>query len=302
MTSMTTPLYRLLIRALAAVTLNADLPLTTQRRRMDGLGKLTLPPRGMQKQESELGGVRAVRVSGRWTQAEGPVLLYIHGGAFIIGSPESHLNMVGYIARAAVGEAWLIDYRLAPEHPAPAAIEDGVAAYQALLDQGVPSSRIIIAGDSAGGCLTLSVTQACRDRGLPMPAGMAMLSPIVDAQLTSPTMTVDDPVLAEPWMVCGMQHYAGDLPRTDPRISPIFAEMQGLPPALIHVGTQEKLLDDSRRLRQVLEQAGIACEYREEKGLWHVWHFLAGGGFSRARAAVKSLGLWCQNRIQTRPG
>lgn len=300
MSNVTTGLFRTVIRGVSAFVLNAELSIPAQRKRLDLIGKTMLPPNGTKKEEILLGGRRCLKITGKWNQHNeqaGPVILYFHGGAFIIGSPESHYGLTAHMAKAAGGMAYSLDYRLAPEHPAPAATEDALAAYEALLKQGIPAERIIIAGDSAGGGLTLTGTLAIKAAGLPMPAGMMMIAPFVDGTLSGESMNIDDPVLTEAWMICGIQHYAAELPRNDPRISPLYADLAGLPPAYIQVGGQERLLEDARRIRKALEAAGVACQYLEVEDLWHVWQLFVSAGFSRAKSAVNEIGDWCQKQV-----
>ncbi|WP_170319283.1 alpha/beta hydrolase [Polyangium spumosum] len=187
----------------------------------------------------------------------GRVLLYLHGGGYIIGSPETHLETIFRLAQASGARALAVDYRLAPEHAWPACREDAVAAYRWLLAQGVAPSRVAIAGDSAGGGLTLSTLLALRDAGLPLPACAAFLSPWVDFTLSGPsskTNGAQDP-LVDPSNLALMA--GAVLQGNDPaKSSPLFAELGGLPPLFVQVGTAEVLLDDSHRLVDRVKAAG----------------------------------------------
>ncbi|MDI1449828.1 alpha/beta hydrolase [Polyangium sp. 6x1] len=185
------------------------------------------------------------------------VILYLHGGAYILGSPETHLEMVFRLAKCAGARALSVDYRLAPEHAWPACREDAVAAYRWLLGQGVAPSHIAIAGDSAGGGLTLSTLLALRDAELPMPSCAALFSPWVDFTSSGDSAKTNgsgDPMV-DPR---GMAMMVGAiLQGKDPeKSSPLFAEVGGLPPLFVQVGTAEVLLDDSRRLVDKVKAAG----------------------------------------------
>jgi Esterase/lipase len=178
-------------------------------------------------------------------------LLYLHGGAFVMGSPAGYGGFTAQFARRAAIRTISLDYRLAPEHPFPAAVEDGLAAYRELLDRGTPSNRIVLVGDSAGGNLVLATLLAARREGLPMPAAAALLSPVTDVAMTGESMRSKngvDPIftpefLAEPFAA----YLAGGDPRSE-LASPLFADLRGLPELLIQVGSYELLLDDATRL------------------------------------------------------
>lgn len=221
-------------------------------------------------------------VSGEWllpaTGDGGRVILYLHGGGYVLGSPLSHRDMVGAIADAAHARAFLADYRLAPEHPFPAAVEDAVAAYRGLLDQGVDPAKLCIAGDSAGGGLTVATLVALRDGGLPLPAAGICISPWADLTCSSNSMTSmaeADPMLrpdALRWM--GGLYLNGQDPKL-PLASPVYADLKGLPPLLIQVGTEEALYDDAITLSRVAHDAGIDATLEVWEGMMHVWHLMA---------------------------
>ena len=205
-------------------------------------------------------------------------LLYLHGGGYVIGSPRSHRHLVAEIAGHAGVPALVPDYRLAPEHPHPAAVEDGVAAYRWLLDREVAPERIVVAGDSAGGGLTVATLIAARDEGLPMPAAAACLSPWVDLAATGrsyETKAESDPLVMRhrlQWMAAA--YLDGAAPET-PLASPLHAELEGLPELLIQVGSEEILLDDSTRLAARAEAAGVPTTLEVWEEMIHVWHWFA---------------------------
>ncbi|MGW7253589.1 alpha/beta hydrolase [Streptomyces sp. NPDC054834] len=178
-------------------------------------------------------------------------LLYLHGGGYVVGSPDTHAGLVGELARRAGVRATSPAYRLAPEHPFPAAVEDGLAAYRALLDSGTDPQELALAGDSAGGGLAIATLLAAREAGLPQPAAVAVLSPWADLTLSGESVRSKeeiDPIFTTDQVRAYADRYLGDRDRAQPLASPVFADLTGLPPLLIQVGSREVLLDDAVRL------------------------------------------------------
>lgn len=216
-------------------------------------------PEGCRVQGVSLAGRSALRVTP--AAARRGTVLYLHGGSHVVGSPRPALGLTaGLVVRSGIA-AVSLDYRLAPEHPFPADVEDVVAAYRELLDQGHAPESIAFAGDSAGGGLTIAGALAARDAGLPMPAALLAFSPGVDATRSGESMTTKadaDPLLTR----AGIDHlsglYVGDRDRRDPLLSPaVTADLTGLPPILVQVGTNELLLDDARRLALRASEAEV---------------------------------------------
>ena len=201
--------------------------------------------------------VDANGVSAAWISAPGAAadraVLYLHGGGYIMGSLNTHRDLMGRISRAARARVLGLDYRLAPEHPFPAAVDDTLAGYRFLLEQGLAPKRLAIAGDSAGGALTLAALIAGRDAGLPMAGAAVCLSPFLDLEGTGESIKtradVDPIATPEVIDVWAKAYLAGADPRT-PLANPLYADLAGLPPLLIQVGDYEVLLDDSTRLAQ----------------------------------------------------
>ncbi len=223
-------------------------------------------------------------VRGEWIGAgSGPVVLYLHGGGYCIGSPASHRPMLTHLADATGGRILTVDYRLAPEHPYPAALDDAVAAYRHVTAEHDPS-RVVVAGDSAGGGLTVATLLALRDGGDPMPAAGICLSPWADLTQSGGTIAskaADDPMVRaedlDRWAAAyAGAAYAGATDPGIPGISPLFADLAGLPPIHIEVGTAEVLLDDARRLAARARASGVEVTTFEGEELVHVWHFFAG--------------------------
>ena len=226
-------------------------------------------------------------------------VLYLHGGGYVIGSPRSHRHLAAAIARAAGVQALLLDYRLAPEHPFPAALDDALAAYEWLQTQGVPPNRIVVAGDSAGGGLTMATLLALRDRKLPQPAGGVCISPWVDLTCSGAsyaTRASADPIVTRDGVEKMAQAYVpgGDLKA--PLVSPLFADLHDLPPLLIQVGSDEVLLDDSLVLGRRALAAGVSVTVEEWPAMVHVWHWFL-SMLDEAERAVTGIGDFVRARI-----
>lgn len=201
-------------------------------------------------------------------------LLYLHGGGYVFGSVNLYRPLTMGLAAQAGCEVFSAEYRLAPEHRCPAAIEDAVAAYDWLLASGRDPRRIVIGGDSAGGGLTLTTLMALRDRGGPMPAGAVLYSPWTDLAATGDSMETNaarDCMFQRVSIVEGAERYAGELPRADPRVSPLYGDLKGLPPMLVFASRAEMLFDDSTRLVEKALRAGIGVRFEPRDGLAHVW-------------------------------
>jgi monoterpene epsilon-lactone hydrolase len=226
--------------------------------------------------------VNAGGVAAEWITAPDAesdrVILYLHGGGYVIGSINTHRAMIARIARASKARALAIDYRLAPEHPFPAAVDDATAAYRWLLAQGYKPAKIVIAGDSAGGGLTLATLLALRDAGQPLPAGAVPISPWTDLEGTGEsvrTRAAKDPMVTQDNLAGSAKQYYGAHDPKNPLVSPLHADYRGLPPMLIHVGDAEILLDDSTRVAERAKASGVQVELEVWDDMIHVWHVFA---------------------------
>jgi acetyl esterase/lipase len=226
--------------------------------------------------------VNAGGVTAEWIAAPGAatdrVILYLHGGGYVLGSINTHRAMISRIARASNARALAIDYRLAPEHPFPAAVEDATAAYRWLLANGYKPGRVVIAGDSAGGGLTLAALLAIRDAKLPMPAGAVPISPWTDLEGTGEsirTRAAKDVMVTQDNLASSARQYYGTHDPKDPLVSPVHANFRGLPPMLIHVGDAEILLDDATRVAARAKAAGVQVDLEVWDEMPHVWHVFA---------------------------
>ncbi|HEX3175437.1 MAG TPA: alpha/beta hydrolase [Methylomirabilota bacterium] len=227
------------------------------------------------------------------------VVLYLHGGGYVIGSPRSHRHLAAAIARAAGTRSLLLDYRLAPEHPFPAALEDAVAAYQWVLRQGIAPARVVVAGDSAGGGLTMATLLALRERGLPRPAGGVCISPWVDLTNSAAsyrTKASVDPIVTQEGIGLMTRAYVGDGDPRRPLVSPLYADLHDLPPLLIHVGSDEVLLDDAVGLAERARKAGVDVVLEEWPAMVHVWHWFL-PMLDEAEGAIGNIGRFVRGRI-----
>ncbi len=257
------------LRALFKGVIGRPIPVRLARIWMEIVTATTLPARGTHR-ERGVWGVIGERVTRRDAQP-GRALLYLHGGGYTLGSPNTHKVLTTHFAAVADCEVLAPDYRLAPEHPYPAAMEDAISAYRALLDR-FPARRIGIGGDSAGGGLALSTVLALRDAGLPAPAALLLISPWVDLTLSGAsveTQAQHDPLLSRDWLTRAAEAYRGTVAPNDTQVSPLFADLRGLPPTLIQVGSDEILLDDARRLAECAKAAGVEVTLEIEAGYWH---------------------------------
>lgn len=236
--------------------------------------KTSMPePRGVRYTEAAIGGI-----AGEWVEpAEGArpaiTLLYLHGGGYVACSPKTHRPITGGFARRGL-RVFAPDYRLAPEHPYPAAVDDGFAAYRGLLDQGIAPEHLAIAGDSAGGGLALAVLFRARDAGLPMPARAVLFSPWTDLAGTGASATENtrrDPMITGSKIGEGGAIYLAGTDPLTPCASPLYGDLHGLPPLMIHVGANEVLRDDSVRLDEKARAAGVISLLRVWPVVAHVW-------------------------------
>jgi acetyl esterase/lipase len=259
-------------------------------------------PTGIRTSTTTLGNRPALFVEPDRPSRPGTIL-YFHGGAYVFGSPQTALSVTAQlVTRTGLG-ALSLDYRLAPEHPFPAAIQDTLSAYRALLDTGVDPSTIAFAGDSAGGGLTVTTCLAARDEGLPMPAAIVAFSPGLDATRTGRSMDTKagiDPIFTREAMNhTGSMYLAGQDPR-QPMLSPAtLADLTGFPPMLLQVGTNELLLDDSTRMAARAAAAGVDVILDITADVPHVFQCFAGGPLDEADQALDRAALFINQHLRT---
>lgn len=229
------------------------------------------------------------------------VLLYLHGGAYLVGSCRTHRQLVSHIARAAGLNALVPEYRLAPEHRFPAAVEDATAVYMSLLEDGYAPANIAIAGDSAGGGLTVATLLSLRHAGVPLPAAVVLLSPFLDVTASGEsarTRAGQDPWFDPGEVVLVANNYCE--PGVDlrhPLVSPVYANVAGLPPTFIQVGDDEILLSDSTRFADKMKRAGLDVELEIWPEMWHVFQLFI-GKMPESRRAIRKIGAFLRERMK----
>jgi epsilon-lactone hydrolase len=232
----------------------------------------------IEQKPTTIGGVDCIEVTIEGTPAES-VILYFHGGVYVIGTATATVPLVGELARRTGAKVITVDYRLAPEHPYPAAVEDARAVYEGLLGAGIDPAQIALAGESAGGGLAVATLLALRAAGIPLPAGGLLMSPYVDLTLSGDSLTEKeavDPVLTPTGLRIRIPDYVAEADAADPLISPVFGDLTGLPPLLIQVGSHEILLSDALRLAGRAATADVQITLEVTPGVPHVFQGFAG--------------------------
>ena len=271
---------------------------TTQRRIINLLSPLMLGVSAVTQRKISVNGVATQVMTPTVTQTDG-VILYLHGGAFCLGNPYSHRSLTSRLAVESGMPVWVPDYRLAPEHPYPAASNDALACYDALRKD-YEAEQIVIAGDSAGGALALALALTLCERGDNAAAGLLLISPVTDATRSGTTVVSkfgDDPMIRRGWLEQALQWY--QLPADATSHRPLEVDLHGLPPILIHVGEQELLLADSTRLAEHAADCGVPCTLEIHAARWHVFHLQA-VSLQSARAAIRRLALFAQEQVAAR--
>ena len=299
---MTSLRSRILHQTLHRVTnaINFRFSIQEQRTRLDGLARRGIrTPKNVTVSTTRAGGVHA-----EWIDPVGfatdKVLLYLHGGGYCICSLDTHRGLAARLALASCAHVLILDYRLAPENRFPAALEDALAAYRWALAQGIPSKQIAIGGDSAGGGLTVATAVNLREEGQNLPAALFLLSPWTDLTFSGEshrTRKLIDPIFSgESSSLNFGPAYLGVHDPSNPLVSPLFADLHDLPPTLIHVGSDEILLDDSTRLEERLRAAGVDARLEIWEGMWHVFQIFA-PYVPEAQQAIREIGDFISEQI-----
>jgi salicylate hydroxylase len=261
-------------------------------------------PEGISAVEDELGDVRAWRVSAP-DAPRGNVVLHFHGGGYLIGSAKGSLEYASRLAAAVDGTCYTVDYRLAPEHPYPAAIDDAVNAYRALLARGIPASSILVSGESAGGGLAVALVLALRNAGEPLPAAIFAAAPFADLTLSGASVRAfngDDPAANRDLLTfMGASYFQGHEP-TDPLVSPLFGDLTGLPPLFVTATQGECLLDDTTRLAERAQKAGVDVTLRVVEDSVHVYTIFP--FLPETRSTMEEVAAWARRNLRrndTRP-
>ena len=272
--SLQSRLFRVYLLWTKRHTDRVNTPIAQQRAEIERSVKMLRPARGVLNKPMTVEGLHA-----EWlippNADQSQVVLYLHGGGFSIGSCTTHRTMVSYIAAATRVPALLLDYRLAPEHIFPAALDDSLAGYHWLLKN--EAKPVIIMGDSAGGGLVLSLMLKLRESAEPLPRSAVVISPFTDLTASGESAKTHikiDP-MNKPEDIALPLHYVGKNDPAMPLLSPLFGDLRGLPPLLIQVGSDEILLSDSTRLAEKARAAGVDVQLEVWQGMWHVWHIFA---------------------------
>lgn len=253
--------------------------LARQRKGEEILGKLVTPPIGFQWDTWTLGDMPMAWVRPERSHDTSRMILYCHGGGYVSGNLGYARVLASKLSSATGLEVLAFEYRLAPEHPHPAALEDALAVWDHLMHQGWGARQIILAGDSAGGNLALTLALALRDSGRFLPGSMMLLSPWTDLTLSGDSYEScreADPILTRDYLQSARDAYAPEADWSEPQFSPLFADLHGLPPTLIQVGEREILRDDAQRLRDAMMAADVPCVYQCWPGMWHVFQVFPG--------------------------
>ena len=304
------PLVQTILRALTRgylrvfwkPLLGPPIPLGFTRRWQSLLAGVARPPRGVERRELDLGSIPALHLQDGAPAAspvERDAILLCHGGSFVAGGARTHAAFAAWIARATGADVYLPEYRLAPEHAHPAATDDLYATYRAVLALGHRPERTAVVGDSAGGALAVAMVRSLPEMNVPSPAALVLISPWLDLTLSSASITGNarrDPMLRRSYLEASAAAYAGGLSRSDPRISPLFADLRRLPPTLVQVGSDEILLDDSTRFADRAYAAGVDVELQRFDGWWHDFQALA-GSLDGAREALEDLAAFLRRRL-----
>lgn len=277
-----------------------SMPLAQRRRELEAAARLEVLPRDARFSLERLGDHTAewMEMPRVWRDR---VLLFVHGGNYVMGSPRTHRRLTAELSRSLHMRVLTPDYLLAPEHPFPAGIKDVLIFYGWLIKQGVPEDRIVLGGDGAGGGMVLSMLLALRNGGARLPRAAVLMSPWTDLTCSSPSYLRQrraDPVVRRDDLVEAAGWYAGKREPDEALLSPLFADLHGLPPLAIHVGSEEVLVDDSRLLAERAGDAGVTVDFKVHEGLWHGFHHAA-PGVPEARQAIDDLGVFVRGLFRT---
>jgi acetyl esterase/lipase len=261
--------------------LHPSVPVRRQRAGIDAAATLSNLPSGV--------GREAVTLGGRPAEVQTPVsadsrraILHLHGGGFVVGSFRTHRALAAHLAKETGCRVFVLDYRLAPEHPYPAALDDAQAAFEELAGR---FDEVVVTGDSAGGWLSVMLAMRLRDAGGATPVALGLISPLVDPTHARLVLERDD-MLQRSWTTFGGQAFAGRTPLAE--LSPAAEDLRDFPPTVIHVGADEMLRPDSEWLAEALRANGGTVELKIIPGMWHVWHLHA-GLFSDATESTRQL-------------
>lgn len=305
MPSLSARLSNVMARVMVKRVLNApELNLHAVRRAMASrTGMPNAFPAGVGVERSTDPALPGEWITPRHVTADG-VILFMHGGGYLAGSPKTHRALTTWLAHRAGMRVFSLDYRLAPEHPFPAGLDDAVRAVHALVARGTPMSRMAFCGDSAGGGLVLATMLRLRDEGAALPAAGALICPLTDCTGASQSLVTNaasDPLLGLRHRDAAMRAYAGATPLEHPFLSPLHADLHGLPPMLVEASRIEVLWDDAERFVTKAKASGVDITFVPHDGLAHDWHVMV--PFTpEARASVRRIGEFLAQRVGNRIG
>ena len=272
-------------------------PVGAKRLMVEMVTAAARPPRGTRFERDTVAGVPVVRV--RPAHTTGGTLIYLHGGGYALGSAKGYRGLVAHLAAAAGTTAVIPDYSRSPKARYPIALEEMVAVYSRLLDDGLDPDTTVFAGDSAGGGLTLALTTALRDRGLPAPAALGLICPwadlAIDVDRTRPVL--GDPLILPSMTAEWAPRYAGRHDPRSPGISPVYGDLSGLPPIVVHTAGDDPISVDADKIEAAVAAAGGILDHRRFDGLWHDFH-LQVSILAEAREAVTDLGAALRRHVQ----
>jgi monoterpene epsilon-lactone hydrolase len=298
---MASPELETLIQQLRAQPFSEKTPLEQTRADFEAFAQLLPPADDVKREPVDVDGVSAEWITVP-NSSDAITVLYFHGGGFVIGSVNVYVDLVSRIARASGARALSVDYRLAPEHPFPAALDDATTAYRWLLKQGVAPESIVIAGDSAGGSLSACTMLALKDAGDPLPGGAVLISPGTEWTLSGETMKSRadrDPTLTHSLLAHWGGLYLGATSPTEPLVSPLFGDYSGLPPILIQVGDAEIVLDHSTRYAERAKAAGVDVTIEVWDDMIHVFQLFA-PMLPEGQQAIDKIGEWIKQHVHSK--
>jgi epsilon-lactone hydrolase len=281
------PVVRLAARLLGRFVFRDDLPIDKQRARLASLAKTGALPTGVSVSNRTIGGVPAAELT-HTDSTPDLVVIHLHGGGYIVGTPETPQAWAAPLAARSGATIVIPDYRLAPEHPYPAALDDAAAVWKEVTTT-VDPGRVVLGGDSAGAGLALALTARLRDEGSPLPAGLVLISPWLDLtanRRSDPDLARRDPMLTAAWLERAADAYSGGVPLAEPGISPLLGSLAGLPPTLVQAGADDILIVDSIRFARDTAAAGGDVTLTIGNDLWHDFPMQA-GMLAAADAAVR---------------
>lgn len=291
-------MLQMLIKYLLAPKFHRQKTITEKRNTLEKLTKLAVVPKNTKIEKIQINGISAEWVSGKNVPAD-KIILYLHGGGYNTCSANTHRELSAHISIESCAKVLLLNYRLAPENPFPAALKDTISAYRWLIHNGYSNDNIALAGDSAGGGLCLAASISLRDQGEPAPSSIACISPWTDLKMSGGSINTHariDPMLNHDVLQVMASSYIGNNDPRSPLISPVYANLKGLSPLLCQVGSAEILLDDSIRIIERAKNAGVDATLQIYDQMWHVWH-LAVRLLPEAQKAVRDFGSFIKNHF-----